>query len=60
MIEIDPDDPKWLHVFEKEAALVKQALDSNCLAIHHIGSTSVRGLASKPKIDMIAVMQDPL
>ena len=35
-------------------------MGDNCLTIHHIGSTSVLGLVSKPKIDMIAVVQDPL
>lgn len=60
IIEIVPYDPNWLHVFEQEAKLIRQALGDNCLTIHHIGSTSVPGLAAKPKIDMIAVVQDPL
>jgi len=60
IIEIVPYDPNWLHVFEQEATLIRQALRDNWLAIHHIGSTSVPGLAAKPKIDMIAVVQDPL
>lgn len=60
IIEIVPYDPNWPHVFEQEATLIRQVLGSNCLTIHHIGSTSVPGLAAKPKIDMIAVVQDPL
>jgi GrpB-like predicted nucleotidyltransferase (UPF0157 family) len=60
IIQVVPYDPNWPHIFEKEAALIKEALGDNCLAIHHIGSTSVPGLAAKPKIDMIAVVQDPL
>lgn len=57
MIKIAAYDPNWPHIFEQEAALIREALGDNCLAIHHIGSTSVRGLASKPKIDMIAVVR---
>ena len=60
IIEVVPYDPNWPHIYEKEAALIRQALGGNCLAIHHIGSTSVPGLAAKPKIDIIAVVQDPL
>lgn len=57
-IEIKPYDPNWPHIFEQEAALIRQALGDNCLEIHHIGSTSVPGLAAKPIIDMIPVVQD--
>lgn len=57
-IEIKTYDPNWPHIYEKEATLIGQALSGNCLAIHHIGSTAVPGLAAKPKIDMIAVVKD--
>lgn len=57
-VEIKPYDLNWPHVFEKEAKLIQQALGNNCIAIHHVGSTSVPGLAAKPKIDIIAVVQD--
>lgn len=59
-VKITPYDPNWPHIFEKEALLISQALGDNCVAIHHVGSTSVPGLAAKPKIDIIAVVQDPL
>lgn len=59
-IQVVPYDPNWPHIFEKEAAGIQQALGGNCLAIHHVGSTSVPGLAAKPKIDIIAVVQAPL
>lgn len=60
IIEVVPYDTNWPHIFEKEEALIRQALSDNFLAIHHIGSTSVPGLTAKPKIDMIAVVQDPM
>jgi GrpB-like predicted nucleotidyltransferase (UPF0157 family)/GNAT superfamily N-acetyltransferase len=59
-IEVVPYDPNWPGIFEQEARLIQHALGHNLIAIHHIGSTSVPGLASKAKIDMIAVVQDPL
>lgn len=57
-IEVIPYDPEWPKLFEIEATLIKQALGSNCIEIHHIGSTSVPGLAAKPKIDIITVIRD--
>ncbi|MFO1257677.1 MAG: GNAT family N-acetyltransferase [Gammaproteobacteria bacterium] len=57
-VEIKPYDRNWPHIFEKEALLISQALGDNCIAIHHVGSTSVPGLAAKPKIDIIAVVRN--
>jgi GrpB-like predicted nucleotidyltransferase (UPF0157 family) len=55
-IEVVPYDHNWANIFEKESVIIKKALGNNCLEIHHIGSTSVAGLAAKPKIDIIAVV----
>lgn len=57
-IDVVPYDPNWPHIFEEESKIIIQALNDNCLAIHHIGSTSIPGLSAKPKIDMIAVVKD--
>ncbi len=60
VIEVVSYDPKWPEIFEREAMLIQETLENNCLVVHHIGSTSVPGLAAKPKIDIIAVVKDPL
>jgi GrpB-like predicted nucleotidyltransferase (UPF0157 family) len=57
-IEVVPYDPQWPLLFEEEAAKIKQALGNNCIAIHHIGSTSVMDLCAKPKIDILAVIKE--
>ncbi len=57
-VQIVPYDPAWPKIFEKESALIQQALGENCAAIHHFGSTSVPGLSAKPKIDILAVVKD--
>jgi GrpB-like predicted nucleotidyltransferase (UPF0157 family)/GNAT superfamily N-acetyltransferase len=59
-IEVVPYNPKWPQMFENEALLIKQALGDNCIAIHHIGSTSVPGLNAKPIIDVLPVVKDIL
>lgn len=49
-------DHRWPTAFEQEKALLAQALDHNFVEIHHIGSTSVPGLAAKPTIDILVVV----
>jgi GrpB-like predicted nucleotidyltransferase (UPF0157 family) len=57
-IEVVPYDPNWPEMFSTEEAIIRTALSDNCVAIHHVGSTSVPGLAAKPKIDIVAVAKD--
>lgn len=52
MIEIVPYSDKWPKEFEKLAAQIKDVLGTVALAITHIGSTSVVGLAAKDVIDV--------
>lgn len=59
-IEVVPYDTDWPKIFETEAEKIKNTLGNNCIAIHHIGSTAVPGLAAKPVIDMIPVVRDIL
>ena len=47
-IEVVRYDINWPAIFVQEAALIHQALGTNCLTIHHIGSTSVPGLTQNP------------
>ena len=58
-IEVIPYDPHWSEQFDSEAGQIKEVLSENCVAIHHVGSTSVPGLAAKPKIDIIVVVKKP-
>jgi GrpB-like predicted nucleotidyltransferase (UPF0157 family) len=51
-IEIVPYRPEWPREFETLAAPVRTALGPLALAVDHIGSTSVPGLAAKDIIDM--------
>jgi GrpB-like predicted nucleotidyltransferase (UPF0157 family) len=57
-IEVVPYDPNWPAMFEAEKEIISAALGDNCIAIHHVGSTAVPGLAAKPKIDIVAAAKD--
>ncbi len=59
-IIVVPYNPDWPKMFEAESIIIKAVLGDNCLAIHHVGSTSVPGLSAKPKIDILAVVKDPI
>jgi GrpB-like predicted nucleotidyltransferase (UPF0157 family) len=49
-------DPAWPEMFEQLAAPVRAALGDLALRIEHVGSTSVRGLAAKPIVDISVVV----
>jgi GrpB-like predicted nucleotidyltransferase (UPF0157 family) len=51
-------DPQWVAWFERAAALISEALGERALEIHHVGSTSIPGLAAKPLIDIDLVVAD--
>ncbi len=50
-------DPAWPTLFETERTAIAKALGDTAIEIHHIGSTSVPGLAAKPIIDLMPVVR---
>jgi len=58
VIEVVDYDPNWVAAFEKEAAILTAIFGKRLLAINHIGSTSVPGLAAKPVIDILVILDD--
>jgi GrpB-like predicted nucleotidyltransferase (UPF0157 family) len=55
-VRIAEYDPQWVHLFEREAARIGTILGERVLQLEHVGSTSVPGLAAKPKIDILLVV----
>ena len=51
-------DPSWPDTFRSHAAAIFEALGEANLRIEHIGSTAVPGLASKPIIDILLVVEN--
>ena len=52
-------DPAWADRFATERSRIVAALGERVLAIDHIGSTAVPGLAAKPIIDIDLSVADP-
>jgi GrpB-like predicted nucleotidyltransferase (UPF0157 family) len=55
-VEISRYDPSWPALYAAERERLAPLLAG--AEIHHFGSTAVPGLAAKPVIDMIALVQD--
>ena len=51
-------DPQWVSDFEAIAGELRCILAEHTLAIHHVGRTSVPGMAAKPIIDLDVVIAD--
>ncbi|CEG24126.1 dephospho-CoA kinase/protein folding accessory domain-containing protein [Planococcus massiliensis] len=57
-VEICDYQEEWEELFRQEAEEIKRILGEECVAVHHIGSTAVRGLAAKPVIDLLPVVKN--
>jgi GrpB-like predicted nucleotidyltransferase (UPF0157 family) len=57
-VELAEYDPRWPELFRREEARIRAALGDRVVMLEHVGSTPVPGLAAKPVIDMILVVED--
>lgn len=58
-IEIVAYDPAWPAAFRGHETRIRAALGPVALAVEHVGSTAVPGLAAKSRIDIDVVVADP-
>ena len=58
MVVLAEPDPAWADSFLVEAARIKTALGGKDVEVHHVGSTSVPGLAAKPILDIVLLVED--
>ena len=53
-IILTPPNPHWSQWAADEMTYLKQTLGNSVTDIHHIASTSIKGILAKPIIDLIA------
>lgn len=58
IVEFVAYDPTWPQQFADESAKIRTVLGENCIAVYHIGSTSVPGLSAKPLLDIMLVVKN--
>ena len=57
-VVVVPYDNTWIAEFEKIREELLKVLIGHIISIEHVGSTSVKGLAAKPIIDIDIIMKD--
>jgi len=57
LIEVVDYDPQWPELFLAEEENLRQAFGVSLITLEHVGSTAIPGLASKPVIDIQAVVR---
>lgn len=57
-IQVVKFNPNWEKEYDSEAKLISELLKDILVDIYHIGSTSVKNLASKPIIDIMVVVDN--
>jgi GrpB-like predicted nucleotidyltransferase (UPF0157 family) len=58
-IVISPYDPGWPVRYRRERARILAALGERAVAVEHVGSTAVPGLAAKDRVDIDLIVADP-
>ena len=57
-VTVLPYDPRWADEFRHAAREIHDAIGSQIIAVHHVGSTAVPGLCAKPILDILVSVSD--
>lgn len=54
LLTLVPHESRWATAADRDKHRVRRALGDTCHDVHHVGSTSVPGLAACPVVDLLA------
>ena len=57
-VGLEPFDPSWSSIYEKEKDALTKIFGTDLVDIQHVGSTSVEGLSAKPLIDILLAVKN--
>ena len=57
-VKLEKYNSDWAKMFEEEAKILDEIFGDKAIIIEHIGSTSIKGLSSKPIIDIAVGILD--
>lgn len=58
IVELEEFNENWFKEYEIEKEFLSEKLDDIAREIHHVGSTSIKGLMAKPVIDILIVIDN--
>jgi GrpB-like predicted nucleotidyltransferase (UPF0157 family) len=56
IIRLEPHNPEWALLYERERACLAAALGCHVLDLQHVGSTAIPGIRAKPILDIAAAV----
>ncbi len=56
-VRLEPHDPDWIRIAAEESARITSALGALVVTVHHMGSTSIPGIAAKPTVDLMPAIR---
>jgi GrpB-like predicted nucleotidyltransferase (UPF0157 family) len=57
-VELSSYQPEWKQLYKAETERLQTIAGDRLLDFEHIGSTAIEGMAAKPIIDLLAVVED--
>jgi len=57
-VEVTKYNEEWISIFKEEVHKLIKVFGNELIDIHHIGSTSIKGMKAKPIIDILPVVKD--